>query len=141
MSNQDIRKQIENILENSHVGTLATIKQDRPHSRYMTYTHDGLKLFTATSSDTDKVDEIEKNPYTHILLGYEGDGFGDAYVEYQGKVKINESEDLKEELWNSYMENWFDGPNDPKYIVLEIEPLAIRLMNKNGQEPKELDLE
>ncbi|MFC4404116.1 pyridoxamine 5'-phosphate oxidase family protein [Gracilibacillus xinjiangensis] len=141
MNNQDIRKAVENILENSSVGTLATIQQDRPYSRYMTYTHEGLTLFTATSSETHKVEEIESNPYTHILLGYEGDGFGDEYVEYQGKVKISDSEDLKKKLWNPYMENWFDGPNDPNYIILEIQPFEIKLMNKKGQDPKVLEFE
>nr|WP_089738786.1 pyridoxamine 5'-phosphate oxidase family protein [Gracilibacillus ureilyticus] len=141
MNNQEIRKSIENILENCSLGTMATIQQDRPHSRYMMYSNDGLTLYTATSSETHKVDEIQKNPYTHILLGYEGDGFGDEYVEYQGKVTINDSKDLKEELWNSYMKNWFDSPDDPDFIVLEIEPVEIRLMNKKGEAPKELVLE
>jgi len=86
------------------------------------------------------VEEIEENPNAHILLGYEGEGFGDEYVEYEGNVQITDSPQLKKELWNSYMENRFDRPNDSNYIVLEIKPIQISLMKKTGIEPKVLEL-
>lgn len=141
MSQQAIKSTIENILSNSAVGTMATVQQNKPHSRYMTFSHKKeLKLYTATSKETHKAEEIEANPYTHILLGYEGEGFGDEYVEYEGKATINDSPNLKKELWNPYMENWFNGPHDPNYIVLEIEPVQISLLNKKGVAPKILEV-
>ncbi|GAA0440765.1 pyridoxamine 5'-phosphate oxidase family protein [Lentibacillus halophilus] len=140
MSQQEMKETVENIIDDNAVGTMATVKQNKPHSRYMTFVRKDLKLYTATSSETHKAEEIKENPYTHILLGYEGEGFGDEYVEYEGKADINNSSDLKNELWNSYMENWFNGPDDPNYIVLEISPISIRIMNKTGAEPKVLEL-
>lgn len=138
MKGKDVKKSIEHILENSTIGVMATVRHQKPHARYMTFFRDGLKLYTATNKKTDKVEEIEMVPHTHILLGYEGDGFGDEYVEYEGIVKISHSEELKEQLWNEHMENWFQGPDDPNYIVLEITPIYIQLMNKNGTDPKVL---
>ncbi|WP_217587097.1 pyridoxamine 5'-phosphate oxidase family protein [Lentibacillus saliphilus] len=140
MDQKEIRESVEKILDESHVGTMATVKGNEPHSRYMTFMNDGLKLYTATSKETDKAEEIENNPSTHILLGYEGDGIGDDYVEYKGKVSFNESEEMKDKIWNDYMNHWFDGPNDPNYVVLEVDPVQIRLMNKNNLTPKELEL-
>lgn len=140
MSQQEIKKIAENILNNDNVGTMATVKNNKPHSRYMTFFHEELKLYTATSKETDKTEEVEANPFTHILLGYEGEGFGDEYLEYEGKVSINDSQELKNKLWNEYLALWFDGPEDPNYIVLEIEPTQIRLMNKKGETPKVLEL-
>ncbi|RDW15991.1 pyridoxamine 5'-phosphate oxidase family protein [Oceanobacillus chungangensis] len=140
MSQQEVKATIENILDNSSVGTMATVQHNKPHSRYMTFIRNGLNLYTATNKETHKIEEIEGNPFTHILLGYEGEGFGDEYVEYEGKVKITDSKELKKELWNPYLENWFDGPNDPNYVILEITPIQISLMNKNGVEPKILEL-
>lgn len=140
MSQIEIKASIENILNDSNVGVMATVKSNKPHSRYMTFSNKELKLYTATSKDTQKTEEIETNPFTHILLGYEGEGFGDEYVEYEGKVSINDSEEMKKQLWNEHMELWFNGPNDPKYIVLEVEPIQISLMNKKRQEPKVLQL-
>ncbi|RDW18267.1 general stress protein [Oceanobacillus arenosus] len=140
MSQPEVKATVENILDNSSVGTMATVQQNKPHTRYMTFSRNGLNLYTATSKETHKVEEIIENPFTHILLGYEGDGFGDEYVEYEGKVQISDSKELKNELWNPYMENWFDGPNDPNYTVLEVTPVQISLMNKKGMEPKILEL-
>ncbi|WP_010529512.1 pyridoxamine 5'-phosphate oxidase family protein [Lentibacillus jeotgali] len=139
MSQQERKTTIEKIIDDNAVGTMATVKQNKPHSRYMTFIRKGLKLYTATSIETHKSEEIKANPYTHILLGYEGKGFGDEYVEYEGKVAINSSVELKHELWNSYMEYWFNGPDDSNYIVLEITPVTIRIMNKKGAEPKTVE--
>ncbi|MFC3041136.1 pyridoxamine 5'-phosphate oxidase family protein [Virgibacillus xinjiangensis] len=140
MDQKDIQSTVEKILQESSVGTMATIKEDKPHSRYMTFYHEGMKLYTPTSKDTDKIDELEANPYTHILIGYEGEGFGDDYVEYQGKVSLNDSEEMRSRLWTHDMEMYLEGPHDPNFIVLEIEPVAVRLMNKTGQPPQELEL-
>ncbi|MFC2949082.1 pyridoxamine 5'-phosphate oxidase family protein [Virgibacillus sediminis] len=140
MDQKDIRSTVEKILQESSVGTMATVKGDKPHSRYMTFYHDGLKLYTPTSKDTDKTEEIEENPYTHILIGYEGEGFGDDYVEYQGKVRLNDSEEMRSRLWSEDLAMYMEGPDDPNYVVLEIEPIGIRLMNKTGQPPQELEL-
>ncbi|WP_404456214.1 pyridoxamine 5'-phosphate oxidase family protein [Oceanobacillus kapialis] len=139
-SQAEIKKEVEHILDNSHVGTMATVKKNKPHSRYMTFHNDGLKLYTPTNEDTDKTEEIEENPYTHIILGYEGEGFGDSFVEYEGKVTFNDSEEVKKALWNEHMKLYFDGPDDPNLVVLEIEPIAVRLMNKKGEPPRELVL-
>ncbi|GAB3049174.1 pyridoxamine 5'-phosphate oxidase family protein [Virgibacillus ainsalahensis] len=138
MSQSEIKSAVENILENSHVGPMATVKNNKPHSRYMTFFHKDMKLYTPTSKDTDKTEEIEANPFTHILLGYEGEGFGDEYVEYQGEVSLNDSEAMKKEVWNEELKIYFDGPDDPNLVVLEIEPVQVRLMNKKGEDPKEL---
>ena len=140
MSQGEIKSTVEKIFEESPIGTMATVKGNKPHSRYMMFFHRNLKLYTATSKNTDKTDEIEENPFTHILIGYEGEGFGDEYVEYQGKVSFNNSEELKKELWNDDMKQYFNGPDDPELTVLEIEPIHIRLMNKKGKSPKELTI-
>ncbi|MBP1970210.1 general stress protein 26 [Virgibacillus natechei] len=139
MSQQEIKATVEEILKSNYVGPMATVKNNKPHSRYMTFFSEGLKLYTLTSKETDKAEETEANPFTHILLGYEGEGFGDEYVEYEGKVSLNNSEELKKELWNDKMKLYFDGPEDPELVLLEINPTAIRVMNKQGEAPKELE--
>ncbi|SHG49871.1 pyridoxamine 5'-phosphate oxidase family protein [Ornithinibacillus halophilus] len=138
---QHARQAVERILESSSVGTMATIKNNRPHTRFMTFFHKDLTLYTATTKETDKVEEIEQNPHTHILIGYDGEGYGDEYIDYHGKVAINDSDELKKQLWTEKMEPWFEGPDDPNYIILEIKPETVRLMtNQVGNEPQEVDL-
>ncbi|RSD28277.1 pyridoxamine 5'-phosphate oxidase family protein [Mesobacillus subterraneus] len=139
MSNQELKDRVSQILGESKVGTLATVEGNKPHSRYMTFFNDELTLYTPTSKETYKAEEIEKNPHVHILLGYEGEGVGDAYVEIQGKATIKEDQTLKDRFWNEKMKKWISTPEDPDYIILEIKPETIRLMNDHG-EPETLEL-
>lgn len=124
------------ILNDSMIGTMATVQQNKPHSRYMTFFNDEFILYVATSKKTHKVEEIQKNPYTHILLGYEGKGFGDAFLEIEATVEESREEGMKEKVWNKHLKGWFDGPEDPDLVILKITPKQIRVMNKIGKEPE-----
>ena len=106
----------------------------------MTFFHDGLTLYTPTSVETHKAEEIENNPNVHVLLGYDGDGFGDAYLEIEGTAKLNGSKELKGQMWNERLSRWFEGKDDPNLTVLEIHPSEIRLMNEGESTPVTLDL-
>lgn len=127
------------ILNDNIVGTMATVQQDRPHSRYMTFFHDEFLLYTVTSKKTHKAEELKQNPYTHILVGYDGKGLGDAFLEIEGKVEESQDENLREKVWNKILKPWFDGPDDPDLLILKITPSSIRLMNKLGEEPQIID--
>jgi len=139
MDNQKLKDRILKVLGESKVGSMATVEGNKPHSRYMTFFNEDLTLYTPTSKETYKTEEIEKNPHVHILLGYEGDGMGDAYIEVQGKATIREDQNLKDKFWNEKMEKWIKSPQDPNFIILEIKADTIRLMNDNG-EPETLSL-
>ena len=136
----DTKKAALKILKESSVGTMATIQQNKPHTRYMTFFSDEFTLYTATSKQTQKVDELEANPHTHILIGYDGEGFGDDFLEIEGTVTISDDESLKEKIWNEHMKPWFSGPEDPDLVILKVEPVTIRLMNKKGEEPHIIEL-
>ncbi|MCY9111945.1 pyridoxamine 5'-phosphate oxidase family protein [Bacillus atrophaeus] len=140
MNQQEIKQKVLDVLDNHKVGSLATVEQGKPHSRYMTFFHDGLTIYTPTSKETHKTEEIENNSNVHVLLGYDCEGFGDAYVEVSGKAKLNNSTELKDKLWNSKLERWFDGKDDPNLVILEIEPADIRLMNAGEKTSVSLNL-
>ncbi|WP_432352482.1 pyridoxamine 5'-phosphate oxidase family protein [Sporosarcina sp. A2] len=133
MNAKEIAKKI---MDSSHVGTMATVEANKPFSRYMTFYHEDFTLYTATSKKTEKVDELEKNPNTHILLGYNDEGYGDAYLEIAGTVTISDEVRLKKKIWNEHMKPWFDGPEDPNLVILKVSPDAIRVMNKKGESPE-----
>lgn len=128
------------ILQQDSVGVLSTVRDGKPFSRYMTFTAEDVILYTPTSKETEKVDELERNSNVHLLLGYDGEGFGDAYVEYAGTATVSEDVSLKKKIWNEHMKPWFTGPDDPNLVILEIKPTAIRLMNKKGQPPQEISI-
>ena len=140
MSQNQIKEKVLNIIRDHKIGVLSSVENNKPHSRYMTFFNDDLTLYTPTSGKTEKIDEIEKNPNVHILIGYDNEGLGDSYLEISGTSKINESQELKDKLWNESFEKWFEGPKDPNYLILQIKPESIRLMNNNGEAPQELSL-
>lgn len=45
MENKDTKKAIEHILDHSDVGVMATVCQNKPYSRYMTFHREGLTLY------------------------------------------------------------------------------------------------
>ncbi|MFQ3545104.1 pyridoxamine 5'-phosphate oxidase family protein [Halobacillus rhizosphaerae] len=141
MNQEELKKKIYNVLDQHKVGTLATVKNNKPHSRFMTFSNDDeFTFYTPTSSETHKTDEIEKNPNVHILIGYEGEGNGDAYLEVEGQAKVREDQKIKDWLWSEEMERWFSSKQDTNYIVLEIYPESIRLMNADANTPETLEL-
>lgn len=140
MSQNQIKEKVLNIIHDHKIGVLSSVENNKPHSRYMTFFNDELTLYTPTSGKTEKIDEIEKNPNVHILIGYDNEGLGDSYLEISGTSKINDSQELKDKLWNKSFEKWFEGPKDPNYLMLQIKPESIRLMNNNGEPPQELSL-
>jgi general stress protein 26 len=140
MSQNQIKEKVLNIIRDHKIGVLSSVENNKPHSRYMTFFNDELTLYTPTSGKTEKIDEIEKNPNVHILIGYDNEGLGDSYLEISGTSKINDSQELKDKLWNESFEKWFQGPKDPNYLILQIKPESIRLMNNNGEPPQELSL-
>ncbi|HWL22940.1 MAG TPA: pyridoxamine 5'-phosphate oxidase family protein [Ureibacillus sp.] len=134
------REIAEKILDQNMIGTMATIEGNKPHSRYMTFFNNNFILYTVTNKDTHKVDELVNNPFTHILIGYDGKGFGDSFLEIEGKVEISSEESMKEKVWNEALIPWFKGPEDPKMVVLKITPTQIRLMNTKGEDPKVISI-
>lgn len=133
MSQEELKQKVLNLLDEQKVGTLATVEQDKPHTRYMTFFHEGLTLYTPTSKETHKADEIEKNPNVHILIGYSGEGFGDTYAEIAGTATLTDDPELIDCLWSEEMEKWFKGKDDPNLVILKIDPTSIRYMNEGSR--------
>lgn len=140
MSNQDLKEKVLEIISAHKNGVLSSIENNKPHSRYMTFYSEGLTLFTPTKLDTEKIEEIEENPSVSVLLGYEGKGQNDAYVEISGVAKINKSQDLKTKFWEETFNQWFDGPEDPNYVFIQIQPEIVRILNIQGVLSEELVL-
>ncbi|MFJ7976945.1 pyridoxamine 5'-phosphate oxidase family protein [Peribacillus sp. JNUCC 23] len=141
MSNQVLKEQVAKIISDHRTGILSSVENNKPHSRYMTFYNDDLTLFTPTKMDTEKIEEIEKNPSVSVLLGYEEKGQSDAYVEILGTSSINDSQALKKQFWDESFNKWFDGPEDPNYVFLQIEPETVRILNIHGEHPQELTIE
>ncbi|MCM3165050.1 pyridoxamine 5'-phosphate oxidase family protein [Metabacillus litoralis] len=137
---EDLKNKLLEVVQNHKVGTLATISQNKPFSRFMLFFNEDLVLYTATNKDTHKVEDINTNPNVHILLGNDCNGWDDPYVEVEGTVMVEESKELKEKFWNEHLKNWIPSADDPNYMLLKISPSSYRYFEKSSSEPEILSL-
>lgn len=138
---KDLKEKVINIISEHKIGVLSSVENNKPHTRYMTFYNNNLTLYTPTKRDTEKIEEIEKNPAVSVLLGYEENGLNDAYVEITGTASLNDSQQLKDQYWDESYKKWFEGPEDPNYVFLQIKPETVRILNMVGEPPQELTLE
>ena len=132
-----LQEEILNILDTEKIGSLVTVHDNKPYARYMTFTNRGFTLYTTTEDDSAKVKDLEKNPYTHILFGYTHSEEDAPYLEIEGKVTDFKDDELKLKITNFFRHIFMKDSSD--WVTLQIEPIRIRLMNKKGQPPQELE--
>ena len=132
-----LQEEILDILDSEKIGSLVTVHDDKPYARYMTFTNRGFTLYTMTEDDSAKVKDLEKNPYTHILFGYTHSGEEAPYLEIEGKITDFKEDELKVKLINFFRRLFMKDSSD--MVTLQIEPIRIRLMNKKGQPPQQLE--
>lgn len=129
MANKLEGAELENkIAEASHkyeYGVLSTIEDDKPRSRYMAVFHDGLNALFLADRRSHKVDQLEDNPHASLLLGLEGRKHPGVIVDMQGTASIKKDEGIVKELWEDDMSQYWDGPEDPNIVVLELKPETI----------------
>ena len=131
-----LKDQALEILQKHHIGIMATVSNGKPHSRYMTFAHKQMTLYTVTPVETVKVEELRKNPHTHILYGYENEELGQTFLEIEGTVSEAQDNEMKERVLEKL---------DPKYakdaasmLLLKIQPTRLRFMNKSGDNRQEV---
>ncbi|MBP1990271.1 pyridoxamine 5'-phosphate oxidase family protein [Paenibacillus eucommiae] len=129
MNKQHIEQQISEALDQNHFCTFATVEGNKPKLRYMVLFHDGLNIHLATSRKTHKVEELEQNPNVSLLCGYEKKGTGEI-LDIQATAAVTKDESLRQKIWNDELKRWFDGPDDPDYVILDITPTRIEYNDK-----------
>ena len=128
LDKQKATQAIEKVLETSKVGVLSTAYNNKPNSRYMVFYNDDLTLYTKTSINSVKVDEIEDNPHAYILLGY-NETTNNSFVEIEANIEIVEDQKVIDWLWETQDKTFFDSKEDPNLCVLKVVPKTIQLMN------------
>ncbi len=126
------------ILKKKKMGAVASIVRGLPLNRYMTFYSEGYNLYTLTSRQTAKVEELEKNPEVTILFGHEA-LFNHEYLEYRGKVSFSSDKKIIDEMWSPSMAKWFTGKDDPDILVLAIEPVKVSLLAFNRRDAFDID--
>lgn len=133
MDNKQLEQLITKALDDNKFGSFGTIEAgNKPKVRYMAVFHDGLKIYLATNRKTHKVEELENNPNVFLLLGYESGGSKDV-LEIEATALVSKDDGLRSKVWNKDLEPWFEGPEDPNYVILELKPTRIEYVGSNKE--------
>ncbi|PZD94622.1 general stress protein [Paenibacillus sambharensis] len=132
MEKKELEARISAALDRHQYCSLGTVEGNRPKVRYMALFHEGLNIHLATSRKTQKVDELEANPNVYLLFGYDGSWPSDV-VEIEGTCSISKDESLRAKVWREDLKHWFYGPDDPDYVILDIDPVRIEFTEKGSE--------
>lgn len=131
---ETLKEKILSIINDHKIGTMATLKGRQPFVRYMTFTNEDFTLFTTTTEESQKVMDLQENPYTHILLGYTKEDLDAPYVEITAKLSEIKDDTLKLKITNFFKDIFTSEDGD--MVTLQLEPITIKLMNDG--DPQEL---
>ncbi|MEC7521978.1 MAG: pyridoxamine 5'-phosphate oxidase family protein [Myxococcota bacterium] len=115
MSND--RERFQELLESFDDAMLVTRDADgAPRARPMHVAKRGADgdLFFATSEDSGKMDELEKDARAAVTMQSK-----DAFVSITGTGQVVRDRAVIEDLWSPAMKAWFpEGEDDPSLVVL-----------------------
>ena len=116
-----LKEDVLAVINNNKIGAMATLSGEKPYGRYMTFTNEQFTLYTTTEGDSQKVQDLQTNPYVHILLGLSNNDASSPYIEYTGKLTDIKDDKLKlkwstsfvicsiqiKAIWSRYKSNQF----------------------------------
>jgi general stress protein 26 len=102
----------------------------------MVVTSDDLTIRCATFVGARKVKQIEKDPEVHLTCGVTDPREMAPYLQIQGRATLSTSQEARHGFWQEMLAAIFDGPDDPKYGVLEIVPYRIEYCSVGSHEPE-----
>ncbi|MCU5746256.1 pyridoxamine 5'-phosphate oxidase family protein [Staphylococcus sp. SQ8-PEA] len=141
MSREQVKTEIENILEQSKVGVLSTAHNNVPNSRYMIFYNDDFTLYTKTNIESNKIQEFKDNPRAHILLGYD-DTQNRSFLEIDAEVEILKDQETIDWLWEKQDKSFFDSKDDPDLCVIKATPKQVKVMNDDKvNSPRTIELD
>jgi general stress protein 26 len=134
----ELEERIYTILKEPQLAGLATVTEEgKPWVRYvMTLASEDLTIRCATFVKARKVRQIEKDPEVHLTCGVTSPTQMVPYLQIQGRAKLNTSAEARHGFWTDMLSQIFDGPDDPKFGVLEIVPYRIEFCSPGLYEPE-----
>ena len=134
----DLKDRIIQILCQPQLSGLATITEDGvPWVRYVVTVADSdLTLRCASFVNARKVKQIERNAEVHLTCGVTNLTDMKPYLQIQGRARLATDEQERHGFWNDMLAPIFDGPDDPKYGIVVIEPYRIEYCSPGSYEPE-----
>lgn len=137
MEREELKSKIIELIEQTKLGSVATIKDGKPWVRYMVIHLDqGLNLYTTTFVNSRKVEQIRENNNVHITIGGDPNNWEAPYVNIQATAEVSTDLEMKKKCWSDMLKAFFSGPEDPNYAVIKIFPKVIEHVSPGVHKPE-----
>jgi general stress protein 26 len=121
-SSSDQRKHLYKIVNDANSAFMVTHHNGRMHGRPMQNAKvgdDATVIYFATQRRSGKVEEIERD--SQVYLGYTNPT-GSEWASVNGTARVVDNRAKIKELWSPVWKNWFEGPDDPNLVLIEVTP-------------------
>jgi len=134
----DLRERILDIIGEPNMTGFATVTESgAPWVRYvMSAASEDLTIRFSTFVDSRKVSHISKDPRVHLVCGVTDPEEWSNYLQIAGTAEVVTDIDEKKAFWNPELEHFFDGPEDPNYAVVRVNPSRIELYGREDLQPE-----
>jgi general stress protein 26 len=136
----ELRDKILDVMGGVNISAFATVQSDShpvPRVRYVaTVGFPDLSMKIATHKSSVKMSHIKNNPKGCIAT-WNGKDFEDVdkpYVIMDTEIEILDDEKSKNEFWDPMLENYFSGPDDPEYVIMNLKPYSIEYYSEGTME-------
>ncbi len=118
--------------------SLATIATDgKPWVRYVTlFAKADFPLLFCTDSGSRKIAHIKNNPEVHITCGNLAPPDDSVYLQIQARATVITDLKTRRSYWNEEYVRYFKGPDDPNYVIVQVEPYRIEYYGPDSFIPK-----
>ncbi len=134
----ELERKIYNLIKEPVLSVFCTITEDgKPWGRYvMIHGQEDLMMRFATFVNARKVLQIKNNPEVHLTCGVTDPMQDSSYIQVQGKARLLTDKETRYGFWTDMMDQYFKGPDDPNYGVVEIKPYRIEYWSHGSFEPQ-----
>jgi general stress protein 26 len=134
----DLRKKILQKMNEHVLASFATITEDgKPWTRYVVVkADDQMNIWFATFKNSRKIQQIDKNPKVHLVLGVSDPQTAVSWLQVEGHAEILEDAETKKIIWYDLLSSIFSGPDDPNYVACKVTPDRIEHYTMNLPKPE-----
>ena len=133
------KEEVIDLIKDAGYCVLSTISNDAPRGRpMMPYLNEDGNFLLAVFPHVRMVEQIKANPKVELC-------FIDrkmCFARVSGKAEIKQDLEKKELVWNyvPMLRQYFSGPQDPNFMLVEIETDRVEAMTPQQKNPDVLTL-
>ncbi len=133
------KQEVIDLIKDAGYGVMSTTQGDQPKARpMMPYLDEDGNLLLAVLAHSRTISQIKTNPKVEFC-------FIDrkmSFARISGLAKVSDNLEKKESVWNyiPMLRQYFSGPEDTNFVLLEITTTQVEAMTPHQKEPDVLSL-